>query len=214
MRVLLAVVAEGGVCSLGFVASMVRLQSALMSVAGLAAAVCVVGGVAEAAHVAVREGGFDAVVALSSNLTVPVPLVTQALMAPGKFVCGVYPLPVGLDWARVERGGDDGEDARFRGNAYSIDPAAATVLSDSGYAQVDRALLGAAILHRPAFEAVAAKCPDGAASDEQVCAAWGRPILVDLEHQCAAMGPLEFAGCAARRLPGQNFVSGTEYTGA
>lgn len=206
MRVLLAVVTDSGTCSLGCVASMVRLQSALMTVKGLSAAVCVVGSVAEAASVAVREGGFDAVVAARSTVTFPVPLVTQGLMAPGQFVCGVYPLP-DIDWRRVEAGGD--EAARFRGNAYSIDPAKARVLSDSGYAEVDRAGLGAVIMHRAAFEAVARGCARPDARDDEVCAAWGRPLLIDLDHPCAVLGPAEFAGCVARRLGNQNFVSDT-----
>lgn len=208
MRVILAVVTDTGTCSLGFVASMVRLQAALMTVPQLSAAVCVVGSVAEAAALAAREGNFDAVVALTSTVTFPVALVTRALVAPAHFVCGVYPLPSGIDWQRVQTATD--EEARFRGNTYSIDPAAARVVG-RGYAEVDRAGLGAAVLHRPAFQAVAAA---GCRTDDDVCAAWGRPILADLDHPCAAMGPVEFSGCAARRLPNQNFVSDTCTGGA
>lgn len=211
MRVLLAIVSDGGTCTLGCAVSMVRLQNALMTVPGLNAVVCVTGSVAEAVRAAAEGRGdqqFDAVVAISSHLTFPVAFVTKALMAPGPFVCGVHPLPA-LDWGRVKRSAGSGgerelpeEDLRYAGNTYNIDPATARVSSHTGYATVTAAKLGAVVLHGEAIKAVAAGCggDDGHDGDDgALCRAWGRPILADLENPCAVMGPMEFLGCAGVR---------------
>lgn len=200
MRVLLSIVTGGGTfgnsCSLGFAVSMMRLQMALAQAPNIQAVIHLSPTVHEAARVAVEQGGFDAVVAVASTLSFPVPFVLRALVSPAPFVAGIYPLPT-IDWDRVKaKAGDSGEDMQLKGNTYSIDPEAAKHSARPGYLTVDRAGLDAVVLKKEAFEAVAAASVKDATD---LCAVWGKPIDADLDNQCSNMGPVEFTGCVGLR---------------
>lgn len=198
MRVLLAILSDGGVtgsCTLGFAVGLMRLQAALLSSKGVQAVVELLPSVKAAAAQA-REGGYDAAVALATDVAFPPSFVTRALEVDAPFVAGVYPLPR-LDWGRVKARADDEREAtRFKGNTYNVDAASARPTVHTGYLAVRSAGLSAVVLKKEAIEALAG-CPES--SDAALCEAWGRDILVDLEHQCATMGPLEFMGCVGLR---------------
>ena len=198
MRVLLSIVTGGGTfgnsCTLGFAVSMLRQQVALAQAPNIQTVIHVASTVHEAARVAVEQGGFDAVAAVASNLAFPVAFVLRALVAPAPFVAGIYPLPT-IDWDRVvAKAADATEDMQFKGNTYSIDPAAAKHSASPGYLTVNRAGLDAVVLKKQAFEALAA-----AGATDDLCAAWGKPIDADLDNQCSNMGPIEFTGCVGLR---------------
>lgn len=195
MRVLLAIITTPSAgCSLGFAVSMLRLQMALVSAPNMQAVVHVAPTIREAISAAIEDGSFDAVVAVSAALGFPASFVLRGLVAPSPFVAGVYPLPA-IDWDRVvSRASDPSEKTRFKGNRYNIDAAAATPApSAPGYLAVKSADLGAVVLKREAFEAVAG------ADDAGMCEAWGKDILVDLDAQCTNMGPVDFTGCVGYR---------------
>lgn len=198
MRVLLAIVAAGGVtgsCSLGFAVSMLRLQAALLADArsGVQAVLQVLPGLKDAAAAA---KDFDALVAVSPLVAFPVALVTRALTTRAPFVTGVYPLPR-LDWDRVKARADDTREAmRFKGNTYNIEAADAVPTEHAGYMAVKTASLGAVVLSKEAIEALAA-CTGS--SDQDLCKAWGKDILADLDQPCATIGPIEFTGCVGLR---------------
>lgn len=197
MRVLLAVVTSAAAgCSLGFAVSMLRLQMALVSAPNMQAVVHVAPSIRDAIAAAVDDGKFDAVVAISAAMGFPAAFVLRGLVAPSPFVTGIHPLP-SIDWDRVvARAADAAEKTRFKGNTYNIDPAAAKASSVPGYLDVARATLGAVVLKREAFEALArAEC----ATDDELCAAWGRDMLADLDNQCTVMGPIDFTGCVGFR---------------
>ena len=200
MRVLLAVIAAGGVtgsCSLGFAVSMLRLQAALLADArsGVQAVLQVLPGLREAAAAA-RDGTFDALVAVSPLVAFPTTFVTRALATRAPFVTGVYPLPR-LDWDRVKARADDTREAmRFKGNSYNVEAAGAVPTEHAGYVAVKAASLGAVVLRAEAVEALAA-CTGS--SDQDLCKAWGKDILADLDQPCATVGPIEFTGCVGLR---------------
>lgn len=197
MRVLLAIISRNGTCTTGCAVSMLRLQVALRSAPGLHVTIDTAPHIHAAAKAAVQDGGYDTVVAIPSDLAFPATFVLCGLVAPFPFVTSVNPLPV-IDWDRVAKTAEDeGEDPNYRGNVYNVDAAAAKVAKGAtGYIEVPYADLGAFIMKREAFEAVAA---GPAVVDEAVCAAWGKPVHADLENQCAVMASLEFAGCVGAR---------------
>lgn len=198
MRVLLAIIATSSTgCSLGFAVSMLRLQMALVTAPNMQAVVHVAPSIREAIAAAMEDGSFDAVVAVSATLGFPASFVLRGLVAPGPFVAGIYPLPT-IDWDRVvSRAADTNETTKFKGNAYNIDAAAAKpATSAPGYLTVKRAGLGAVVLKKEAFEALAGS---GAKDDDDLCEAWGKDILVDLDAQCTNMGPMDFTGCVGYR---------------
>ena len=194
MRVLLAVVTRDQ-CSLGFAISMLRLQSALRGAPGIHATVELVSSVSDAVQLAADIKDIDAVVAVESQLSFPAGFVLNALVAPSPFVVGVYPLPR-LDWERVAaKARAPGEDMRYKGNVYNIDPATAKHQSQR-YLGVSTAALGAVVLKA---EALCALAKAEVTTDEGLCAAWGKTILADLENQCSNSGPMEFTGCVGLR---------------
>lgn len=198
MRVLLAVVADGptGSSSVGFAVSMLRLQTALLASKGIDAVVKIQPSIKAAAREA--RDGYDALVAVSPLVEFPAAFVMRALATPAPFVAGVYPLPR-VNWDRVKaRASDATEATRFKGNVYNVDAASARPAAEAGYLAVRSAGLGAAVLKGEAIGALAA-CEAAAPTDEELCAAWGRDILVDLYNQCATTGPLEFSGCVGLR---------------
>lgn len=197
MRVLVAAVSPSGQCSLGFAVSLMRLQVAFQTAPGMQVVIDFVSSVREAAVLARQsKEPFDAVVAVTSTITFGAGFVLRGIVTPHPFVVGVYPLP-GIDWERVvAKAGDDAEAMRFKGNTYNVDPAKAKRSDLAGYVEVPAAALGAVVLKDEAVAAVAgARGP----SDEDVCAAWGKPVLADLENPCACMGPMEFTGCVGFR---------------
>lgn len=197
MRVLVAAVSSSGTCSLGFAVALLRLQVALQTAPNMQAVVDFVPSVRAAAVAAKRDGAFDAVVAVSSTLSFPAGFVLRGIVTPAPFVAGVYPLP-GIDWERVKaRAGLGTEDMRFKGNTYNIDPERAKRCDVPGYMAVEAAGLGAVVLKGEAVEAVAGAAEG--ATDEAICAAWGEPILADLDHPCVNQGPMEFTGCVGFR---------------
>lgn len=196
MQVLLAVVTNDS-CSLGFAVSMLRLQVALATAPDVQVTIELVSSLAEAVELANTHTKFDALVAIRSTIGFPAAFVMRGLVT-GPFVAGVYPLPR-LDWDRVVAKKDDAsEDMRFKGNVYNIDPAAAKRVAAqlAGYMSAPSAELGAVVLHREALRALADK-PLG--TDDDVCRAWGKDVLVDLDAQCSNFGPVEFTGCVGLR---------------
>lgn len=197
MRVLLAIVTTPAAgCSLGFAVSMLRLQMALVAAPNMQAVVHVSPSIRDAISVAVDDGKFDAVVAVAANVGFSTTFVLRGLVAPSPFVVGIHPLPA-IDWDRVvARAADDKEHTRFKGNAYNIDPALVKPSSAAGYLEVPSAGLGAVVLKREAFEALAeASC----SADDDLCGAWGRGVLADMDNQCTIMGPMDFTGCVGFR---------------
>lgn len=198
MRVLLAIITTPSAgCSLGFAVSMLRLQMALVTAPNMQAVVHVAPSIREAIGAAVDDGAFDAVVAVSASLGFPTSFVLRGLVASSPFVAGIYPLPV-IDWDRVvSRATDTAEKTRFKGNTYNIDAAAAKPApSAPGYLAVTRAGLGAVVLKKEAFDALAQA---DAKTDDDLCEAWGKDIVVDLDSQCTNMGPMDFTGCVGYR---------------
>ena len=199
MKVLLAVVINPGtvMCSLGFAVSMLRLQTAMHGApTPLQAVLEVVPSLVAAVDLAARDTSFEAVVAISSHLSFSPSFVLRALTSGKPFVAGVYPLPR-LDWDRVTAKAASHEKPEFRGNVYNVDAAKARFLG-GGLMEVPAEGVepGAVVLTREAVEAVATKTP---ATDDQVPVAWGRPIVVDVDQQCANFGPVEFFGCVGMR---------------
>lgn len=196
MRVLLCAVTSG-TCSLGFAVSMLRLQTALLSAPGLQVTVAPVRTTADALARA-RDEQFDALACIASNVAFPATFVLRGLVAPEPFVAGVYPLPT-VDWERVTaKAASPGEEMRFKGCVYNVDAATAKPSTAPGYMTVADAGLRAVVLKKEAIEALAAKVGEGT-SDTDVCAAWGRDILIDLDSQCATTGTAEFTGCVGMR---------------
>lgn len=198
MRVLLTIITTPSAgCSLGFAVSMLRLQMALVTAPNMQAVVHVASSIREAIAAAVEDGKFDAVVAVSATLGFPAAFVLRGLVAPSPFVAGIYPLP-SIDWDRVvSRAADAAENTKFKGNTYNIDPASAKpAASAPGYLAVKHAGLGAVVLKKEAFEALAGSA---AKVDDDLCEAWGKDILVDLDGQCTNMGPVDFTGCVGYR---------------
>lgn len=195
MRVLLAIVTTD-TCTLGFAVSMMRLQVALGTAPALHATIECVPDLHAAIQMA-HKGGFDAVAAIRSHMGFPAGFVLRGLVA-GPFVAGVYPLPC-IDWDRVVAKQDDpSEEMQFKGNVYSVDAAKATrpKKAPPGYLAVREAELGAVVLAKEAIEQLkeVARVPDA-----EVCGAWGKDILVDLDNQCTNFGPVEFTGCVGLR---------------
>lgn len=202
MRVLVAAVTRGTTmgCSLGFTVSMMRLQVALLSAPNMQVEVNIVSSLKKAIELAAADDKFDAVVAIGSNVAFPAAFVLRALVAPSSFVAGIYPLP-SIDWdritARVTAKGSDAEEMRFKGNTYNIDPSTAKQAGAAGYLSVTSAGLDAVVLKKEAFTALAAS--KTARDDDELCRAWGKDILADLDNQCSTMGPVEFTGCVGLR---------------
>lgn len=196
MRVLLCAVTNGS-CCLGFAVSMLRLQTALVTAPGLHVTVTSAKSLPEALARA-REDACDALVCIATAVAFPASFVLRGLVAPRPFVAGVYPLPT-IDWKRVaNRAADPGEEMRFKGCVYNVEASTAKPSTAPGYMTVSRAGLRAVVLKREAIDALEGKVGDGA-SDDDVCAAWGQDILIDMDSQCAITGPAEFTGCVGFR---------------
>lgn len=197
MRVLLSGVTNG-TSSLGFGVSMLRLQTALLSAPGLQVTLSMAPSLPDAVTRA-SEGTFDALVAISSSVAFPPSFVLRGLVAPEPFVAGVHPLPA-IDWDRVvAKAGVPGEDMRFKGMQYNVDPAGAKPSAAPGYMAVPSAGLRAVVLRSEAIQALVGKT----GTDEELCTSWGKDILVDMDNQCAITGPLEFTGCVGFRAAPQ-----------
>lgn len=194
MRVLLAIVTTE-TCSLKFAVSMMRMQTALQTAPNVHAVIELVPSLHDALKLAHAEKAVDVVVAIHSHLGFPAGFVLRGLVAPGPFVAGIYPLPR-LDWDRVAaKAGVEGELECYKGNVYSVDASAARH-AGNGYLGVKTAGLGAVVLQRAAIDALGGL---PAMSDDQLCRAWGKDILADLDNQCSNFGPVEFTGCVGLR---------------
>ncbi len=196
MRVLLAIVSTDQ-CSLGFTVSILKTVNLLVREAQVN--VEVVRSVQEAVTLAHGIEGLDALVAIRSSLTFCPEFVMHGLKA-GPFVAGVYPLPT-IDWGRVAaQKGPGQEELRFKGNTYNLDPSGCRQRgAPPGYLAVDTVELGAVVLGKAAIKALADKACRASVTDAQLCKAWGKDILVDMDHQCTNFGPHEFTGCVGMR---------------
>ena len=189
-RVLVAAVHADGrnESSLGFVASMLRLQIELLKVATPIQVEVVFFGSADAALTAAK--GYDVVCVLDTFVGFPPTLITRALASGHDIVVGVVPLP-GLDWervAKIARAGDDAEPLSTAGVRYNVTPTAS--LGD-GYWRFEYdaakraktvAIVTAAGLDAFATHGIAAP---GAA--------------VDLDAPCSVLAQLGFEGCVGHR---------------
>lgn len=197
MRLLLAIVSAEQ-CSLGFTISILKTVNLLVREAQVN--VEIVSTIQEAVALAHSVEGIDAMVAIRSGLSFSPEFVTRGLKA-GPFVAGVYPLPT-IDWGRVAaQKGPASEQLRFKGNTYNLDPAGCRQRgAPPGYLAVDNVELGAVVLGKAAIKALADKAScKGLVTDTQLCRAWGKDILVDMDHQCTNFGPHEFTGCVGMR---------------
>ena len=204
MKVLLAIVntpGSGATSSLGFAVSMLRLQTVMQgSPTPLQAVLEVVPSLRAAVDLVAGDASFQTLVAISSHLAFSSTFVLRALASGKPFVAGVYPLPV-LDWDRVKSKSESSERPEFRGNVYNVDAANAKSVG-GGYMEVPAAGVepGAVVLAREAVDAVAAKVKAGeCVADADVPVAWGGPVFVDVDQQCANFGPVEFFGCVGAR---------------
>lgn len=188
-RVLVAVChRERGESSLGFAASMLRMQIALVH-AGLPVSVEVVFfDSVPAATARAAADGYDALVLLDAFTGFQADFVVGALRAPHACVCGVYPLPRGIDWERVERvartGGKESlASAGLRYNIVPTDPRGGGYWDFTPAAGQPRVLVakGAAAIADLARGVLPADC------------------VADLDRPCTVMGQLGFEGCVGKR---------------
>jgi hypothetical protein len=191
-RVLVAAVHADGrnESSLGFVASMLRLQIELLKVATPIQVEVVFFGSFDAALTAAKQ--YDVACVLDTFVGFPPELITRALASGHDVVVGVVPLP-GMDWervAKIARAGDDAEPLSTAGVRYNVTPTAAL---GNGYWRfdVDAAKRAAsktvAVLTAAGLDAFAAHgiAAPGAA--------------VDLDAPCSVLAQLGFEGCVGHR---------------
>ncbi len=180
-----------GESSLGFAASMLRTQIALVQ-AGLPVSVEVVFFESVAAATArAAAGEYDALVLLDAFTGFPADFVVGALRAPHACVRGVHPLPRGIDWERVARVARAGgkESLAAAGLRYNVVP---TDPRGGGYWDFEPAAgAGEAprVLVAKGREAIAELARGGTPAD----------CVADLDRQCSVMGQLGFEGCVGRR---------------
>jgi hypothetical protein len=190
-RVLVAAVHADGrnESSLGFVASMLRLQIELLRVTTPIQVEVVFFGGLDAAVAAAKQ--YDVACLLDTFVGFPPDLITRALGSGHDIVAGVVPLP-GLDWERIgkiARAGDaEPEPLSCAGVRYNVTPTAAL---GNGYWRFDYdatkraktvAVVTAAGLD--AFAAHGIKAPGAA---------------VDLDAPCSVLAQLGFEGCVGHR---------------
>jgi hypothetical protein len=132
-------------------------------------------------------------------MSVPTQFILRGLASEEPVVAGVYPMPT-IDWNKVktaaEAGVSDPVLLQTRGYTFNLKPETAQHIGN-GYARVPEAKLGAVILKKEALSCMDAQPPTS--DDENLCRAWGKDIVVDMDNQCTNFGPVEFAGCVGLR---------------
>lgn len=192
MRVLFVTVAPSGQCSLGYAIGVLNFQMSVRAAPHLTVDLDVAPSL-QAAIAKARSGTYDALVAIHSNIAFSPSLVLRGLTnAECPFVVGVYPHP-SIDWKRVTLDrGSAGEDLKFKGNTYNLDPTQARMVR-GGYLATKYADLGVVVLRDDALANVSGS------TDKDVCASWGRDIYADLDNPCSLTGQVEFTGCVGMR---------------
>lgn len=190
-RVLVAACSPRGESSLGFVASMLRMQIALVT-AQIPAQVDVVFFEDAAPALALAADRYDALVLLDTFTGFPPDFVVQGLRAPHAVVHGVHPLPRGIDWGRVERVARGGgkETLASAGLRYNVVP---TDPRGGGYWDFAPAAGGAGGRPRALIAKGRAALAALAAGDAP------EDAVADLDRPCSVMGQLAFEGCVGLR---------------
>lgn len=139
----------------------------------------------------------------------------RALASGLPVVAACYPLPT-MDWERV-KSQPAGEDPRFWGNTYSIEPPAAAAGEE--YVRVSEAGLGVAWIRKEVVTGILARRPELLSADGKTAALavegvfegrrraahqrfldlYGGDVYADLERPASSTGPLEFGGCVGMR---------------
>jgi hypothetical protein len=191
--------------ALFFAESLMRLQNALASLPGLGVDYIVVPDLKGALSIARERKQADALVFLHPTIGFPEQFVLRALGNPeAKFVAGIFPEPT-IDWDRVVRtvrDGGAGEEPRFAGCVYNVDPEKAQPVPGNGHLSVTNIPLGAAVLKRDVLDAIDYLVDDSLpVTDSMVCDAWAHhgQIWADLDSPCSKFGSLGFSGCIGAR---------------
>ena len=216
---LLCVITRGrGDASLACAISMLRLQTALMTLATPVRADLQFVETPDAALNALHAhpAAVGALLAdASMGFDAEFPL--RALESGLPVVVACAPTPT-MDWERVKRqaAADSGEDPQFWGLTYGVTPVGR--IGRNGYVRVERPALGVAWVRKDALAAVAAAHPEAATDDGTVnfavpgvyagrrldadarfAAVFGGETWADVERPATTTGPLEYGGCVGAR---------------
>lgn len=215
-RLLLAAITGGRQdATLGFGASMLRLQTEILTNEALSVAVDVaffdcLDDVLNSA----LKAGHDYVVAVDSYVSFSSAFVMRFMQSPYEVVAAPHPVPGAMDWDRIaKRPMGEAESIQFAGNIYA--PSKPTRRLREDYWACSSVLEGTKKLmcvgiRRKAIEAAAAVVPfvdDRAAlcfprvegerrysADEAFLKAWGGELVLDLASPCSVLGPIAFQG--------------------
>jgi hypothetical protein len=194
-KVLVAAVHDGrGESTLGFVAGMLRLQIALVSLPEQLQVEVVFFESPARALAAAAAGDYAHLALLNTFASFPSDLVLAGLRAPHAVVYGVHPLPGPVDWARVERLAKDPRAAESLGSAglkYNLVPAEPRgggfwSFRESPESARPRVL----IAKREAFAELSRHLDGGPVPADSV---------VQLDMPCGVLGQMAFEGCVGRR---------------
>ena len=195
-KVLVAAVHDGrGESSLGFVAGMLRLQIALVTLPEQLQVEVVFFETAAAALAAAADRDYAQLVLVNTFVGFPTDLILAGLRAPHAVVYGVHPLPGPVDWARVDRLAKDpraAESLASAGLKYNLVPAEPR---GGGFwsfrASPESARPRVLVAKREAFAQLAAHVAGGGPAPAD--------SVVSLDQPCSVLGQMAFEGCVGRR---------------